>query len=214
MCLQRNAGLFWVMGTCGWLVLFYQAPLRARIGKAVALFLVSTAGLWAWNIYTTFFLPADFRFYDHRFFDGFFGNLLLAGQSLAGILIPAQRYPLLSVIFLLASLAGIFFFRARFGSTLKLAACVLIAYTMCFVSLGPLDGFEMDRYFSVVVPLGLAFFLSLVDQVLRTAPVRWRPVVMGVVVLWSLYPVARTVNNVERWHDRSCSQESSASFSR
>lgn len=214
MCLQRNAGLFWITGTCGWLMLFYEAPLRQRIVKTIALFLVSTTGLWAWNIYNSFFVPADFVFYDHRFFDGLLSNMVLAGKSFAGILIPASRYPFLSAIFLLVISIGILVLWRQLEGSMKLALCVLIVYTGCFMCLGPLDGFEIDRYFSVVVPLALAVFLMLVEHALRIVPGSWRLVGMALVVLWSLFPMARTINNLERWHQRSCSQEKPASFYR
>lgn len=67
LCIQRNAGLFWITGICAWLLLKQEWSV-SNVLRTTLIWVVTTLGLWAWNVYNTFFIPADFSFYNHTFF--------------------------------------------------------------------------------------------------------------------------------------------------
>ena len=207
LCLQRNAGLFWIMGSCCWIVFIHEGKIRKKLAMAVTLFITSTIGLWIWNIHRTFFVPADFAFYRLSFFNGFWQNLYLAGISIGGIFAPVSYLSISGYLFIVALSVLIFFSLRDCHPQFTLVSFIVIFYIGCFVSLGSLDQFEMDRYFSVVVPLIIALFLRPIDGLFSWLKDRWRLGLVAVIMGWFLFPVIRTLNNAERWHERSCSQE-------
>lgn len=205
-CLQRNAGLFWMIGVGAWLLLDTSLPWRTRVLQSGGCFLVSTSGLWAWNIYNTFFLPADFSFYRHEFFFYIFPNLKLTLAAFGKMLIPANG--------MAGMLAGVLFFigvlflgllKGKPDRAIQFFGVVLLFYSMGFLILpGPLDFFELDRYFSVIVPIVYLSAMLMVHGKTRPARPALRVVIYAIAFTWLCYPLTRSVKNVMAWHDRSC----------
>jgi hypothetical protein len=209
MCIQRNAGLFWISGVCVWMVLDQQDSFFRNFFKAIFFFIISTSGLWVWNVYNTFLIPADFSFYKHPFFMDWSYNMTLIVETYVKILFPITHNRLLWVSLVLGSGVIVFLLRKEFNRQLSFVACTLILYTAGYASMVKLDVYEMDRYFSVVTPFVLLFFLMAMEKASESS-LKWvRYGVVSLAILWSGYPMARTIKNVIAWHERSCLTESS-----
>jgi hypothetical protein len=204
-CLQRNAGLFWITGVSVWLLFDTSLPWRIRILQNAGCVLVCTSGLWAWNIYNTFFIPADFSFYRHDFFSYAIPNLGSTLITFGKMVIPLNG--------IAGIITGILFFIVLFLAVVKgesdraiqFLGIVLLFYSLGFLIMpGHLDFFEMDRYFSVITPIVYLFLMLMVQKKTRLAKATLRALIYVIVFAWLCYPVTRTFRNVRAWHDRSC----------
>ncbi len=202
LCLQRNAGVFWIAGLAtGWLLARGLSLPRAT--QAAAFFLICTSGMWAWNSYNTWFVPAAFAFYQHPFFSAVPGNFMRAGTQLAAAFFPAPPHALWGVLLAvlhLVALGVLWKFRTH---ALALPVWLAIVFCAGFVVLGPLDHYELDRYLCIVplllyLPLLRGFEMACTRYAL---PPR---VVWLVLIVLTSYPLVRTAQNAHRWHQRSC----------
>jgi hypothetical protein len=209
LCIQRNAGLFWVGGVCLWLIQDREILPFKNFLRTGIFFLVSTSGLWAWNFYNTFFIPANFNFYKHSFFaDTGYNTMLLIG-TYTRMMVPLNQWILQVIFFVLVAGCIIYFLIKNFNYSFYLPFCIVLMYTAGYAAMVKLDMYEMDRYLSIVASLVYLLFINVVEK-LNQSEIKWiRYGLLVLVLLWAAYPIARTVKNVQFWHNRSCFSESS-----
>jgi hypothetical protein len=209
LCIQRNAGLFWMSGVCLWIVFDKESPFLKNIIKASIVFLISTSGLWIWNVYNTFFLPADFSFYKHSFFQDWPYNMMLIAKTYVNMILPLQNGVMILIVF--GSVIGFVLYLLKNYSDRKLLFFIstLVMYTAGYSVMAKLDVYEMDRYFSVVTPMVFLIVIFSAEKFSRVVSLKFQMVLMVVMVCWLAYPLTRTLKNVQFWHERSCLTESS-----
>jgi hypothetical protein len=205
-CLQRNAGLFWICGVCCWLLFDSSLSLKLRIRDSVILFLVSSSGMWAWNIYNTFFIPADFSFYSHNFFADIFPNLKSILGAIGKMIVPINGTVAIAIglLFLLVAVIQ-FVFKENADRNIQFPMVVMGFYSGGFLTMPYLDIFEMDRYFSVVTPIVYLLILLLIQERTQSEKRSSKIIIYVLVFAWLSYPLTRTFRNVQAWHERSCS---------
>lgn len=202
LCLQRNAGAFWIAGCSGSWLLSRGWTLR-NAAEAAAFFVLCTSGMWAWNSYNTWFIEADFAFYDHPFLSALAANSRIAGSSIVAAFVPASNHVFWGVIFWIFFGSGVWFIRTYRSSKFVLPAGLVLVYSLCFVMMGPLDVYEADRYFCLVpIVLYLPLLRGYEWSCARYAISRRTAVL--VLLVCSAYPVVRMGRNAVRWHERSC----------
>jgi hypothetical protein len=209
LCVQRNAGLFWISGVCLWMVFDQKSTFSKNILKTLLFFLVSTSGLWAWNIYNTFFLPADFSFYKHSFFQDWTYNMMLITKTHANMIVPVHNT--ITILLVSGSVIAFLFYKLKNNGDRKVLFFIStwVMYTMGYSVMVKLDVYEMDRYFSVMIPIIFLVLIFCAEKVSRGVSPKVQMALMVVMSCWLVYPLIRTVKNVQFWHDRSCSIESS-----
>lgn len=202
LCLQRNAGVFWIAGICSSWLLGRGWSLR-NVAEAGVFFLLSTSGMWAWNAGNTWLIDADFAFYDQPFLSALGGNSRIAGSSLAAAFVPASNHIFWAVIFWIFMAAGAWT-AWKFRSS-NLVAPVVLALVYCagFVLMGPLDVYEADRYFCVVPMVVYLPLLRALEWLCGRYAIASRVLVV-VLLACSVYPLVRMGRNAQRWHERSC----------
>jgi hypothetical protein len=204
LCLQRNAGVFWIVGLCVASLVKEGVSIKSLRFNAL-FFLVATSGFWVWNGYNTWMISADFAFYQQTFLRALSGNAQIAGTSLAAAFVPATSHAFWGVLFaLLFTLAcvGVWRFRTH---ALAQPICLALVYCLGFIAMGPLDGYEADRYFFIIPWLLYLPVLRLVE-VARTRFSVSTALVVVFLLVGSAYPISRTLRNAHRWHERSCEQ--------
>jgi hypothetical protein len=209
LCVQRNAGLFWISGVCLWMVFDQKSAFSKNMLKTILFFLVSTSGLWAWNIYNTFFLPADFSFYKHSFFHDWAYNMMLIAEMHVNMIVPVHNTLIVLLVF--GSVIAFVVYMVKTNSDRKLLFFIStwIVYTLGFSALAKLDSYEMDRYFSVITPMVFLIVIFCAEKVSRVFSPKLQMALMVVMICWLAYPITRTVKNVQFWYERSCLTESS-----
>jgi hypothetical protein len=163
--------------------------------------------LWAWNVYNTFFIPADFSFYNHPFFGYLIFNLTEISKAYVKAILPF--FPnWVSILACSLFFAGVIRYGLRnVKSFAGLVMCLLLTYTFGYAAMGGnLNSYDIDRYLSVIIP-GIFFFLVLLFQkLLMILQSKGKVIAIVIAVLWFSYPMWRTVKNTIAWHKRSCTQ--------
>jgi len=182
LCLQRNAGIFFVFAAALW-----YWDLR----KSILLFLISTSGCIAWNIY---FYSAAAGERESEFFAQIPNNFNVIGTGLMHSLAPLPGFLFLVVI-------GILAYALRFEKKIRLMAMMILIYIAGISSLFHMIIWDADRYAAVVMPfLMIMIFRALeILQAKQTSTVR--KVLLILVVCWLVYPFSRTLKNAVQWHN-------------
>ncbi|HEY8936312.1 MAG TPA: hypothetical protein VIM65_13860 [Cyclobacteriaceae bacterium] len=204
LCLQRNAGLFWVTATALWFVINERTPLLQRLIKNGLLVLVSASGLIFWHFYNVFMIEHASPFHKRPFFSGVFLNIEMISSCLGKSFFPSAgiwSVLLGLVIALILALYGVKYFRA--DNSITLLVLGIIIYTLGFLPIPRLDIHDMERYFAVVLPVFLLFPLIALENVSERFP--HRAILIRIcLIIWSVYPVSRMVKNAMQWHNASC----------
>lgn len=208
LCIQRNAGLFWVVGVCLWMVFDEKSTFSKNMLRALLFFIVSTSGLWAWNFYNTFFLPANFNFYKHSFFQDWTYNVMLIAETHVNMIIPVHN---IITIFLVSGFViafVVYMLKSNKERKFLFFISTWIIYTAGYSVMAKLDVYEMDRYFSVITPMFFLLLIFCAEKLLKGFSSKLQLACMVVMVCWLVYPITRTLKNVQFWHERSCLTES------
>lgn len=189
-------------------VAFVEAGVSvSNVLRTTLIWVVTTLVLWAWNVYNTFFIPADFSFYNHTFFSHLSFNSVEICKAYTKTILPfsSKWSAVLACLLLLICIAWYGF--KHFKSFPGLLMCLLLVYTAGYAAMGGnLDVYEMDRYLSAVIPVIFFFLFFMLQDLLKGSKARGRILTTVVVLLWFSYPLLRTVNNTVAWHKRSCAQ--------
>lgn len=208
MCLQRNAGAFLVPAFSLWFLLDRDRSQRERIFKSILMLVVGLGGLVIWNVYLSFFTPSGFYFYKHEFFGELAFNLSRFASTLCGFIIPLSEGPAGVFGCILILIMIFFLFKTERSGLQQLIVLLVLFYFSGFIVLGKLDAYEMDRYLSVIVAFIYMIFLSLNEKMtMKIRPIQQRALVI-ILMLWLIYPLARTLKNVSAWNERSLSSDS------
>jgi hypothetical protein len=204
LCLQRYAGIFFVAGVALWLITDHGIPFRRRLIISSSYLLVSVSGLAVWVRYIHS-VSDEFSFSAYRFLEDPLHNLgYVLGRT--GELFVTGPDWLLAGAAVIIAVASLLSLRDRLATLpeIRLVIILLAVYIVGLLMLGRLDTHELDRLLSVYVPfIYLLFFVSL-DTVLRKGGSKRLRAGLFIIALWSSYPLARTWQNVELWHHRSC----------
>lgn len=209
LCLQRNAGLFCMSGVCVWLILDKENGFLKNLFKSTLVFIISTSGLWAWNIYNTFFLPADFNFYKHSFFQDLFYNVMLIVKTYATMIAPVQNSIIAALVFGSMLILIAYVSKNYWDRKTLLLISITLVYTAGYSAMVKLDVYEMDRYFSVITPIIFLVLIFSIEKLSQRISPKWQLTLIILMVCWLTYPISRTLKNVRFWHERSCLTESS-----
>lgn len=172
LCLQRNAGFFFVIGAALW-----YWDLR----KSILLFVISSSGVIAWNLYAGIASEYDY-------FASFFYNLNLIANELMKVIAPIPGVFVLVVIYFLKR---------------DLLLVLMAAYVAGLASIFQFEWYDADRYVAVIVPFFLIAVFRAAEILLAKQTSRLQKMLMIVVVCWLLYPFSRTVKNAVQWHNLS-----------
>jgi hypothetical protein len=205
LCVQRNAGLFWIVSTSAWMMTDHTVLPGRRLTRSVLYVVICSSGLWFWHFYNVFYLQAREAFYRRAFFEGSFHNMELMLSSLGQAFFPVRGFLAEGAG---ALFTGVLIFLGRKYIQMKrshaLFALCLVVYTAGFVPIPNLDIHDMERYFAVVFPIFLLFPLLLVERFVAAYPNRV-VLVHVCLVLWLVYPVLRMTKNAMQWREMSCS---------
>ena len=153
LCLQRNAGIFILMGVGSYLLFFTRID-KIKItlmlgGGAIAFF--------TWNVYSSYFYSDGFDFLDHSYFSGFFRNTsdllnVVSAWFLPRFLPPLMRILLPALLIIILAAKGLFR-NIQLGEKYKLLMTIILVYGAAHTSIGSLDFYEIERYLSVLFPI-------------------------------------------------------------
>ena len=177
LCLQRNAGLFFVIAAALW---YWDAR------KSILLFILSSSGFIVWNIYSSAATENTyFQWMPHNF------EMMIKAMM-------TSIAPLPGVLFIVV-LIGLAFFLKTDPKT-RLMAIMLIIYLAGMAALFHLDVSDGDRYAAVVIPFFMMLVFRAIEIIASKQTPATRKLLIILVACWLVYPAARTLKNAPQWH--------------
>ena len=176
LCLQRNAGLFFVIGAALW---YWDAR------KSIILFVIAASGVVAWNLYAGIYN-------EYGYFMSLSNNTRVVSNELMRVIAPAPG-------FILIVFTAFLIFVLKKNLYLILIGCYLVG----LVSIFRFESYDADRYVAVIVPFFLVCSFRGLEILLLKQTSSVRKVLMIAAVCWLVYPFSRTVKNAVQWHNLS-----------
>ena len=180
LCLQRHAGLFFVIGAAVWMW---------DLRRSLLLLFISSSGFVAWNIYAS---VID----DNQYLHSIPQNLSVMSASMMRSLLPIPGIFLLIVV-------GVMIYFLRSDKKTRLMSILVLTYFFGMICLVLFLVDDIERFMAVVIP----FFMILVFRTLEMVAARQtsvaRKMLIVLVICWLMYPLSRTVKNAVQWHNLS-----------
>jgi hypothetical protein len=178
LCLQRNSGIFFVIGAALW---FWD------LRKSIVLFLLATSGFWAWNIYVS---VAQ----EYTYFQSIIHNFNVMSDAMMRILAPVPGFVILIVL-------GVVGFLLKHDAKTHLMFIMVIVYLACLLVIFPIAPSDSDRFVAIIVPFFMILIFRVIEIVLEKQTSARRIVWMVVVACWLAYPLSRALKNASQWHN-------------
>ena len=206
LCLQRNAGIFFVAGFA--LSLAWFTTGRKRILVPVIYLVTGSIGFIAWNMWIPGFNTGVNLLSDQNFFSGFFFNLGSYLNTISVWFLPRQFSSYLRIALLISGLivitAGKPLSRIYKDPETLIFITVIIYFTGVSI-LGRIDEYESERYLAVIYPVAILTVFKRISSFTGRIKFNTRIFIMIIMFLWLSYITARTVINAERWGKAACS---------
>lgn len=209
MCLQRNAGVFIIIGLSVYaLFIFLQDRKYLLLFKIAILHLLIVAPNIAWNTYQKYKYPEEFNFSNRPFAVDFLPNLQTLSYEFSRLLSPigGDTLPLLALIMGLLVL-----FIVVFKKTSTLIISILSTYVILYLAMPKFEPSEIGRFLAPITPiiiLQLVLFSKNILSRVTSRKLKW--LLSGILALILLYNIARTTKNVVQWNYRSIHNPKSA----
>lgn len=210
LALQRIPGVFFIAGI-GISFLFLLPQKRYFAFKKASLFMFLASIGWITWLIVVFYLKG-WRFHSatETAFQNFFINIYEYANVFTAWFLPINIPFILRLItFIVGILWVLWFFQKTIQELFKSKFIITLlivfgTYTLALLNLEHLDYYESERYYSFAYfPSFLIFFL-LVDKIFVQISSLKQKILIVVLGIWLLYPIYRSVRNVQLWHYKSC----------
>ena len=205
LCLQRNAGIFWMASVSLWLLLDNKTAWQKKIRDSLICFIVSTSGFWVWNLYNSHFQFSGFSIYHPDYLSSLAFNLSVILTALGKLFLPfSGTIGLIISVSVLTTIGLLLKNYLLKNRRAQLIVVIVLGYCAGYLTLSALDTNEMDRYIAPVVPLFYWLVLVALDVLFLKMKRCFRAVIFILTIFWAAYPITRTIKNTFLWHKMSC----------
>jgi hypothetical protein len=206
VCLQRNAGFFYIAAVSVGLFLDEEETFIRRLTNAIAFFVVCISGLVLWII-RAHIVSEEFQFSAFRFFEDPMFNAYHILSRVGELVVP-DRSVFTPFVGLIVLVVPLLLFRSKpegnRSRTARLPMLVCVIYLVGLTLLGKLDLHELDRLLAIVVPLIYLLAIAGIDKLARNRARITIAISLFILVIWTFYPLLRTAKNARLWHNGSC----------
>ena len=209
LCLQRNPGIFVILGMALGLWWFTKTK-RWRIAVFVML---SISGWLAWTAYTFQTNQSDIQPAFHNLLreittrHNLDHHLNVLSSWWMPLTIPLiVRGP--GWLALMIALVGSGMYRRiRLSQFTKILSIICFVYIICLQFTERVDYHETTRYLTVIFPLAMLVIFSVIELVFRHLSVNIAQTFKWLLLFWMFYPMSRTWKNVATWHQIRCKEK-------
>jgi hypothetical protein len=224
LCLQRHVGIFFIIGT-GIAIWLYPAEIsfNKRLQRGVLYGLVSLIPLllwWARNYLVKGQIMNDYS--ETIFSVGIVEHFLAFHQVLTAWFLPNKLPVLLRIglLYIIVIWLVIYYIRSRVHSRknsdtvsndpvyksiiIEIPAVFFISYLLlAYAASFTVNEYIDDRILAPVYVPGMLLFFGLLDQYLLTFPKpHIKKYLVYICLLWTLYPIARSLSYIHLWHSQ------------
>lgn len=202
MCLQRNTGMFLVLGIGVYELydFFSHKKSRKLLINALGLFL-AIIPIIIWNISININYSQDAPITQSGFFIDFFTNLARISINLSNTFLPGQYFEIPDII--LISIIGALLLLILKIDKKRLYTIIFLTYYLCFSVFPIIDPETLDRFLSPVLPLIIIILVSAFKNYSGKLSRVIKYLALLLISMTLLYNILRTYNNVKMWHERS-----------
>jgi hypothetical protein len=176
LCLQRNAGLYFVTAAAIWLW---------DIRRSTILFLLGTSGFWIWNILNS-------KLEQEYFVWSLYNFELMAGSMMKAF----APFPWFGSLLLIAFM----YWFLKDEVKLRLWCLSITLYLAGLIVLFKLYDSDDDRYFAIILPWFTILLFRAVEIAVEKQTSVVRKMLMVLIICWLMYPLARSLKNASQWH--------------
>lgn len=203
LCLQRHAGLFFVLGT-----ILYLLFSQRKYFLHVVLYLLFSLSGWVWWLWRNFNLRTEvLPSISTRMFEDVGHNLIVYAESISLFFLPNQILVSIRIIFLVISIFIILFILLKNNDNKKLLISYSLFITICYlfamICMEKANFWEVERYNSVIYPFLLLNFILFLEKISFNKEI-YQYFYYIFLSLWLLYPILRTLKNIVFWHESFC----------
>ncbi|MFQ3575434.1 MAG: hypothetical protein SNJ77_03260 [Cytophagales bacterium] len=210
MCLQRNAGIFLVMGSSIYLFFFHKPKISFFYG------LVTSSGWLAWNIRNFLISKTEF----HPGVSEMAQGRILEKENVFEYLIDSASWLIpninvwLSIPIFVVFWLTLTYILFKINKAEKSEATPLLYFNlstywvfMQFVEDKRID--EVQRYNSVLIPIFYILLFIVIEKLFEISNLKKsiRYIIISYVIALSAYNAVRSLKNINEWHKNSCFQE-------
>lgn len=206
LCLQRNPGIFLIIGFFLSLWHFFGV----KWWKVLLYTLFAMTGWICWTVYTFRINPKG----TQPAFHNVLGELLsrhnldhhlnVLSSWFLPITIPVILRAILFGILLIFVLATVFYWQIKSGKFIKVLLTLIFVYIICLQFTERVDYHETTRYLAVIFPLIILALFQFFELISEQMPMIVARTFKLILLLWLLYPIGRTWKNVDSWHKIRC----------
>jgi hypothetical protein len=216
LCLQRNTGIFFVFLIVIFLFIQNYILLRKTANKHLKIFILpilygsfSSICFIAWHIRCELLSSDKINFTENIFDFPLWHVLYFATHRMTIFILPPQiPYPLRMLIFILL-LCFVTYHTYKISKNKDISSIyyffpiLVIGYIIILISLLRNFDADGDRY---LAPIHSIFVLCLGIFCEKVMPfLRYKKIVTLCLALFLLYPITRSIKNIEFWHHTNCS---------
>jgi len=209
MCLQRNAGVFIMLGlSIYWLTHFIKERNWLMLFKIATVHLLIVLPNLAWNLHQKIFYTEDYNFPSSPFLIDFFKNLEIVSIELLRFFIP---YNIDSNFYFTIFCGTIILLIVSSQNRKAIHFYLMTFYIFLFLLLPKFEFSEIGRFLAPIFPIIILQLVLLSKHALFKMNSRKMKVgILTIITLILLYNIARTSKNVGQWHYRSIHHPKSA----
>lgn len=209
LCLQRNAGVFIIVGlSITALLNFIKTRNWKLLLKLAVVHVLIVAPNILWNSYQKITIPQEFNFSDRPFAIDFFSNLETISIELTRFFIPIKENSnsVLILILGLILLTIIILQKSK-----RLPITVLYSYIILFLLMPKFELSETGRFLTPVFPIIILLLVLQSKEALSKFKSQKIKMIFSVfLALIIFYNIGRTTKNVSQWNYRSIHHPKSA----
>ncbi|WKK85307.1 hypothetical protein QYS48_25710 [Marivirga arenosa] len=209
MCLQRNAGVFIMVGLSIYsIVLYFKNKDFKKLFSTGSALSISVIPVILWNINRRILFPEEYYIYQQPFLADFLKNFKMVSNELIRLVLPTDTGLNSYIIIILLSIIMMSIIYKKENS---LIITLITTYIFLFITLPLLEKSEIGRFLAPIIPLIILqtissskyYIIKLDNNKIKNALILFFSIVL-------LYNIVRTVNNVEQWNYRSVHNPKSA----
>jgi hypothetical protein len=202
MCLQRNAGVFIMVGLSFYALLqFISITNFTKLSINALGILLTILPNALWNFNTIVKSSNQVAQENISFFNGIFLNLKNISVRLFHFFLPDNSLGIIDTIAAISVIILVVFLIFKFYNQFSLV--LFLSYLLMFSFVPLIEPESIDRFITPVIPLFIFLLVRLFSKSLSIKSFYFKVFLILTMLFFISYNASRTINNVKMWHNRS-----------